>query len=386
MRRDDIGGDGLYLDHWPGEWRVAVMQGGRLADCYLERASRPVLHGALCAGVVRHIHPPMCAAFVDLGLDCDGLLPLGQVDDLTTRGTLAEGQLVACRIQREAFEDKGPRLTARLSATDRATVAEWRKNGARVGVVSRPDPLDHWLVPWRNSGLPLYFTQATELARLRRLDLGTLVPVSAVGEVALFERAGAEAELDTLLLPAVDLPSGGGLLIEQTRTLCAIDVNTGHATTQKAFVRAAIAEIMRQLRLRHIGGRIVVDLPVLKNTDDLVNDLRRLCRADPAAMRFYPPSASGLLEMTRHRRGHAWRDLLCVPTGVDGMGAALSPETQAYHACRAVLRGGAAVWQDTPDHIKDMIRTTALGPALHHRTGLNIEAAMEKPRLNKTET
>ena len=369
-----MGGDGLYLDYWPGEWRVAVMQGGRLADCYLERASRPVLHGAVFSGAVRKVHPPMQAAFVDLGLDCDGLLPLAQVEDsdLTAQGTLAEGRLIACCIQREAFEDKGPRLTARLSNADRQAVADWHKSGGRVGVVSCPDPLDHWLAPWRNSGLPLYFTQSSVLDRLRCVGLGTLVPVSAVGEVALFERAGVEAELDALLYPAVALPSGGGLLIEQTRTLCAIDVNTGHATQHKTLIRDAVAELMRQLRLRNIGGRIVVDLPFLKNTDDLVNDLRRLCRADPAAMRFQPPSASGLLELTRHRRGHSWRDLMSVPTGLDGMGAALSREAQSYHACRAVLRGGAAAWQDTPDPIKDMIRDTALGQTLHQRTGLTL--------------
>ena len=373
----DRGGDGLYLDHWPGEWRVAVMQGGRLADCYLERAAHPVFHGALCAGSVRKVHPPMQAAFVDVGMGCDGLLPLGQVEDsdLTAQGTLAEGQLIACRIQREAFEDKGPRLSARLSTTDRQAVADWRRDlgksgGKSVGVVARPDPLDHWLAPWRDSGLPLYFTQSTVLARLRCVGLGTLVPVSAVQEVALFERAGVEAELDALLLPDVALPSGGALLIEQTRTLCAIDVNTGHATKYKTLIRDAVAELMRQLRLRHIGGRIVVDLPLLNNTDDLVNDLRRLCRADPVAMRFQPPSVSGLLELTRHRRGHSWRDLMCVPTGVDGMGAALSLDTQSYQACRAVLRGGIAAWQDTPDHIKDAIRGTELGQALHQRTGI----------------
>ncbi|WP_343560061.1 ribonuclease E/G [Kiloniella sp. b19] len=381
-------GDGLYLDSWPGELRLALMKNGRLEDYCLERSSRPVLNGALFAGRVRKVQAELDAAFVDLGRGVpDGLLPLNQVEekDLSQNGTVAEGQWLACRVQREAFENKGPRLTARLSNAERESVQSRIRENGKAGLISRPDPLEHWLEPYRKTGLPFYFTQSDQLARFRGLPggLGTLVPEHCPQETALFERARIEEELDALLMPEVPLPSGGSLLIEQTRTLCAVDVNAAQGlaaggSAKKAALRLsleAVGELMRQLRLRNIGGRVVVDLPVLKGKaeiGELFSSLKRWALCDPVSVKLLPLHLSGLLELTRHRKGHALRDLMAVPAGLDGMGARLSGESLNYRSCRAVLREGLPAWQALPEEKKKAILDSPLGEALQVRTGLRL--------------
>jgi ribonuclease G len=134
-------------------------------------------------------------------------------------------------------------------------------------------------------------------------------------------------QVEAALEPAVPLPSGGSLLFESGATLTAVDVNSGRQVgdpygqsgAERTLLRTnleAAAEIARQLRLRNLGGVIIVDFIDLKSRDhrrQVVEALRRALSTDPAPCRVEAMSPLGLVEMTRRRRGPSLEELLSRP-------------------------------------------------------------------------
>jgi len=141
------------------------------------------------------------------------------------------------------------------------------------------------------------------------------------GEAALFEESGVEAALEAALLPRVALEGGGWLMIEETEALVAIDVNTGgsvarHGSAREAAIKtnlAAAREITRQLRLRNLGGLIVIDflhLEAARERRALIAVLRAALAGDRAPIRLSGLSQFGLVELTRRRTGQSLGQLL----------------------------------------------------------------------------
>jgi ribonuclease E len=128
--------------------------------------------------------------------------------------------------------------------------------------------------------------------------------------VPLFERYGVESEIETIFSRSVPLKSGGEIVIEQTEAMVAIDVNTGRYKGQNtretilAINREAAREIARQLRLRDLGGLIMIDYIDMDQAQDrrAVEDVfREACRPDRARKTMLPISQLGVMEMTRQR-------------------------------------------------------------------------------------
>jgi ribonuclease E len=129
--------------------------------------------------------------------------------------------------------------------------------------------------------------------------------------VPMFTRFGLEEQIERIYQRRVPLPSGGSVVIEQTEALTAIDVNSGSATQSGSQEETALrinleaaAEVMRQLRLRDIGGLIVVDFIDMarpayrKQVEKAVRDA---LKTDKARTRVARISANGLLEVNRQR-------------------------------------------------------------------------------------
>lgn len=152
--------------------------------------------------------------------------------------------------------------------------------------------------------------------RQRALDLLQSVdPLAAskirlhTGEVGLFEAERVDAEVDKALRPRVWLKSGGYLVIEETEALVSIDVNTGKFLGKGDFEKTvlqtnleAAREIARQLRLRGLGGIIVVDMIDMRGREDREEVLavfEEELRKDPARTRVEGISGLGLLQFTR---------------------------------------------------------------------------------------
>jgi len=129
----------------------------------------------------------------------------------------------------------------------------------------------------------------------------------------LFEAYDVEKQVQAALKPGVALPSGGSLTIQETEACTTIDVNTGkfigdtniEDTAYKTNLEAA-REIARQLRLRDLGGIIIIDfidMEEKKHQRQLVSALEEALERDPSHSRIWPLSPLGLVEMTRKRSG-----------------------------------------------------------------------------------
>jgi ribonuclease E/ribonuclease G len=123
--------------------------------------------------------------------------------------------------------------------------------------------------------------------------------------------------IEELLRPEVPLPGGGAIIIEPTRALVAVDVDAGaNATPLQANLEAA-REIARQIRLRHVGGIVVIDFVTMRREQDrknLLSALRQAVSQDPVPTHLYGMSALGLVELVRERRGLALSQLLNTKT------------------------------------------------------------------------
>jgi ribonuclease E/ribonuclease G len=131
-------------------------------------------------------------------------------------------------------------------------------------------------------------------------------PVAYPARPSLFDHHDLESAIDALRESRVALPDGGSLIIEHTEALTAIDVNAGAELNPLIANRAAAAEIARQLRLRHIGGLVVIDFISMAQPRDrgrLAEAFQAALADDPAQTHILPMSAFGLIEMTRERRG-----------------------------------------------------------------------------------
>lgn len=130
-------------------------------------------------------------------------------------------------------------------------------------------------------------------------------------DIGLFETYKVEEELEKALKAKINLPSGGCIVIQPTEALVAIDVNSGRFVGKKSLEETAFRtnleaaeEIVRQLRLRNLGGIIVIDFIDMtdKNHRELVlNRLQEYLKADKAKTRILKISEFGLVEMTRKR-------------------------------------------------------------------------------------
>jgi ribonuclease E len=140
------------------------------------------------------------------------------------------------------------------------------------------------------------------------------------GPAPLFHAAGIEGAVDRIFERRVPLPRGGFLLVEPTEALVAIDVNSGKSNrgedleaTALETDLAAAREVARQLRLRDLGGLVVVDFIDVREPDnrEAVNRaVREALEADRARVRWTPLSEFGLVEITRRRSGPSLRQVL----------------------------------------------------------------------------
>jgi ribonuclease G len=163
----------------------------------------------------------------------------------------------------------------------------------------------------------------------------------------LFEKWKIDEEIESTLSRRVDLPSGGYLVIDYAEALTVIDVNSGsftgrgkgglEETITKVNTEAA-EEAVRQLRLRDIGGIIVIDfidMARASNRDKVLKTMRKALDADKSKSYVVEVSPLGLVEMTRQNVTDGVREILTAPCPTcDGEGVVLSAETVALEGLR----------------------------------------------------
>ncbi|HEY5106902.1 MAG TPA: ribonuclease E/G [Caulobacteraceae bacterium] len=291
----------LYLDVGVGESRGVVTLDGRPERLIIERdgdLARQRL-GARCIGRVRRVERASALAFIDLGEGPDAVLNLSPAD-----GRLVEGAAVEIDIRSQARGEKG--ATARL-----------------VG------PAD---------GSPRLVTPGPGLEDQLRAFAQTVEV--RTGGVA---RSMADSAQEEALATVFDLPGGGSVAIETTRALTAVDVDLGGRQggdakrAARAANFAALSMAARVLRLKGLGGLIVVDL-VGRGHDGpaLLSGARGAFGPDNPGVAIAPISRFGTIELTVPRRARPTIDIL-----TDGAAAA-SDRTLALALIRSIERQAAS--------------------------------------------
>ena len=169
------------------------------------------------------------------------------------------------------------------------------------------------------------------------------------GERPLFDLYNIDDELQRALGRQVSLKSGGYLIIDQTEAMTTIDINTGafvgHQNLEETIFKTnmeASQAIARQLRLRNLGGIIIIDFIDMEHEDhkrQVLRSLEKHLEKDHAKTQICEVSPLGLVEMTRKRTRESLEHVLCEPCKTcHGRGSIKTTETVCYEIFREILR------------------------------------------------
>lgn len=381
------------------ETRIALMVDGLLQEYYLERPKQSSLVGHVYKAKVINLMSGLKAAFVNIGIDRNGFLPLTEIpfEDFSElfesdveleheyrpeEIKLKKNQEIVVQVTKDSYGVKGPRVTSFISIPGRYIVLlinaknigvsrkirhrrerevlfkigkqikpggmgliirtaaaraksdeikrevevlkkNWERNlqkakdPAPVLIYQEPDAVIKTVRDLFNSEIRnLYIDSEPEYRKILSY-LGMVSPrmrsrVKLYNDPqAIFKKFNIEEQLKDIHERKIWLRSGGYIVIDQTEALVAIDVNTGKSSKEKQAERLAFStnlealrEIARQLRLRDIGGLVVVDLIDLEkkeNINRMLREFKSLIRGDRARYRIGGISEFGLLEFTRER-------------------------------------------------------------------------------------
>jgi ribonuclease G len=168
-------------------------------------------------------------------------------------------------------------------------------------------------------------------------------------ERPLFDLHGVEDEIEKALARRVDLKSGGYLIIDQTEAMTTIDVNTGGFVGGRSFDDTifktnleAAQVIARQLRLRNLGGIIIIDFIDMENADHrgaVLAEFNKALERDRTRLTVNGFTQLGLVEMTRKRTRESLAHVLCEPCATcGGRGEIKTAQTVCYEILREVVR------------------------------------------------
>jgi ribonuclease G len=416
----------------PQEVRVAIVEGGKLSEAYIERRGRRSIVGNIYKGRVDAVLPGMEAAFVDIGLPKNGFLYVAEIvlpelDDRDRRSKriqelIQPGQDVLVQVTKDPMGTKGARLTMDVSLAGRFMVLAPGGDGVGVskklegperdrlrdllrkmkthedcGLIARTaaqgaslDELERdvrlleklWDVTrghaQRAQAPALVYSEPDLSLQMVRDDFRSDVAELVIdderqyhrilayvrrtspelaervklykGKRPLFQRYEIEQGIRSTLSRRVPLPSGGSLVFDYGEAFTVVDVNTGRftGTTKKLEdtilknnLEAAV-EVVRQLRLRDIGGIIVVDfidMASQKNRDAVLEILQRELKKDRSKVYVVEISPLGLVEMTRKNVADGVREIMtCECPACEGTGRVLSDESLAIDMMRNLRR------------------------------------------------
>ncbi len=405
--------------------RVAIVEGNLLKDYQVDITDRRLCRGNIYRGVVANIQPSLNAAFIDIGEEKHGFLPVSDVlpaafhqeaeegkrkriDQVLTRG-----KTILVQVTKDGIGQKGPALTTNVSLAGRYLVLtpfdevrgisrKAEDDGARKKVRDRLKKLslpDSYGVIVRTNGIDqnqttlnrdlsallrlwkkirteitrgqgarlLYSDQDLVVQALRDYLDSTIEEVIVDGDtifeqadqymkafmprsktrliryqerLPLFSRYRLETQIDRITERSTPLPGGGSIVIDATEALTAIDVNSGRATHNENHDESiyninaeAAQEVARQLRLRDIGGLVVVDfidMRLRKHRNKLEKVMRDAMKIDKARYSVGRLSSNGLMEINRQRIKQALKLRTHRPCPTcEGVGTIASPEFAA---------------------------------------------------------
>lgn len=389
------------------ETKVAVVEDGRLAEIYIERAPDQRQVGNIYKGVVKNVLPGMQATFIDIGMEKNAFLyvadalayniwhneivPPKDAVRPNIRDIIKEGQEIVVQISKESVGNKGARVTTQITIPGRflvlmptvdyvgisrrildeeerarlkaiadeiridsmglivRTVAEgasreeleqdihnlvklWERIKKKVQQVSGPAIIHKDLElaqrilrdVFSDDVQRLYVNDRTVMEKviefLEIMDVSLKNRVFLSDTTDLFEKYAIDHEIEQALKRKVWLKCGGYLVIDEMEALTAIDINTGKyvgstdlADTVFKTNSEAAREIARQIRLRNIGGIIIIDFIDMQKNDHREEILRILeteLKKDKMKVHILGITPLGLVELTRKKVRHSLSKVL----------------------------------------------------------------------------
>ncbi|MBV0890332.1 ribonuclease E/G [Paracoccus sp. Z118] len=350
----------VVLGHLWGREAAALIVDGRLEDLALDASAlTPLPPGAICRGVVDRLVKGQGGVFLRL--------PGGQRGFLREAKGLSEGRALIVQVSGVADEGKAIPVTQRALFRGRNAIATPGAPGVNVSRRIREDDLRDHLVrlgeaALAEAGAPegMGFVIRTaaaeaddveiaaellELAQLATqvmadhqggpellvdaetpwraawIDWADPAPDAIDDTPGAFDAHGVTDAVEALLAGSAPLPGGAHAVIEPTRALIAVDVNTGPDNSPAAALKADIAlarDLPRQLRLRGLGGQVVIDFAPIPKRDrgTLDQALRAAFRAEGTETTLIGWTAMGLYELSRKRDRAALQALAAAGGGV----------------------------------------------------------------------
>lgn len=388
----------IVLQSQSQKLRAAVFEQGDLMEVFEEEGGSSHLVGNIYRGRVENVLPGMQAAFVDIGLDKNAYLYVGDAvpsrfeedekvdpaDSVRIEHVLKPRQELLVQIIKEPVGTKGARISVNLTLPGRyvvllpqvsyigvsrkiqdknermrlrdiadgakpegmgviiRTLAEgidgeeiaediaqlveiWRALQPKIPHVSVPgivhkdvDLISRLVRDWIDQDVEKITVDQDEVAIILRKALQNIEHLAAkhihvVTSEDLFVRYGVDGEIRKTLRPKVWLKSGGYLVIQQTEALSVIDVNTGKYVGQRSLEETVVhtnieaaREIAHQLRLRNLGGIIIIDFIDMTSKEDqqqVIEVLETACARDKTKSQVLGLTQLGLVEMTRKKVG-----------------------------------------------------------------------------------
>ena len=358
---------GVHVIDIDGVLLAGIVDGGHLTDLMAEPVDDRPRPGDVHFGRIDRRVRDTGSAFVDIGLKTPAYLPdLGEGS--------SDGLIV--QIARLGRDGKSDEVTRDIALPGKllvyrpfgAGIAVSRKLDSEMAARWQPEPPGGWIIRqaaaqaadrdiaeetarladhWRQilearqqSEEPRLLHRAPDVAGRLILDTADIddirvaevgrrttlkawlrVTIPASAEMVRGDPLDLAEEVPALLSSEVSLSKGASILIEPTSALTAVDVNAGGATDLFQVNREAAREIARQLRLRNIGGIVVIDFISMKRRDartGVVDAFRNAIDGDPAQVRMSRSmSGLGLVELARERRGAGLSEVISGrwPTG-----------------------------------------------------------------------
>ena len=285
----------LHVVHYPGEMHLAVAEQDELLDFALWRPGAPDHVGDSFHARIEALVPGMGGAFVDIGLETAGFLPLPK-----DAPPLTQGQAITVIVTRAALGGKGVRV--KLAPSDSTRSAESAHQGSPRLIASGPTPLERLAALWPTASLAVDSPAA-----------GAVVPPplrdrKQQGFHPLPEDIAAACA--ALADSAIALPGGLSATVTPTPALIAIDMDAPPTqgvlpkqTAQYAANKTALPALMRQIRLRNLSGAILIDPAglAIRKRQALLAPVQEALLADPLRPRCLGVTALGLIEILRPR-------------------------------------------------------------------------------------
>lgn len=332
----------IALDQIAGQAAAALIVDGQLHDFLIDSAGDVPQPGSICRAVADRPMKGQGGVFVRL--------PQGDTGFLRQVSGVAPGQRLLVQVSGVAEPGKAVPVTTRLLFKSRyaivtpgapgrnisrrihdedsraalAAMAERAMAGANpdLGLILRSacetadaDDIAADIAAMRDlaqvvladlEGGPELLVEGAMAQEIAWRDWSDPKPDEVADAEGAFAAHGVAEMVDAVLVPAVALPGGGHMMIEPTRALVAVDVNTGPDTSPAAALKANIAaarDLPRQLRLRGLGGQVVVDFAPMSKKDRAVLDqvLRAAFKGESAETSLAGWTPLGLFELVRKR-------------------------------------------------------------------------------------